>query len=110
MFVVLGLLVFPSDLPDVALAGLCVAAALAFVIRPVAVWASTAFSDFTNRERALLGWAGLRGAVPIVLGTFVLSSHVGERRDDLQRGLLRRRRLRARAGDDARAGGDGAPA
>ena len=79
MFVVLGLLVFPSDLPDVALAGLCVAAALAFVIRPVAVWASTAFSDFTNRERALLGWAGLRGAVPIVLGTFVLSSHVGER-------------------------------
>src|SRR3954471_533467 len=79
MFVVLGLLVFPSDLPAVALPGLCVAAALIFVIRPVAVWASTAFSDFTNRERALLGWAGLRGAVPIVLGTFVLSSHVGER-------------------------------
>jgi potassium/hydrogen antiporter len=79
MFVVLGLLVFPSDLPEVALAGLCVAAALTFVIRPVAVWASTAFSEFTNRERALLGWAGLRGAVPIVLGTFVLSSHVGER-------------------------------
>jgi cell volume regulation protein A len=79
MFVVLGLLVFPSDLPEVALAGLAVAAALTFVIRPVAVWASTAFSDFTNRERALLGWAGLRGAVPIVLGTFVLSSHVPER-------------------------------
>jgi potassium/hydrogen antiporter len=79
MFVVLGLLVFPSDLPDVALAGLCVAAALTFVIRPIAVWASTAFSDFTDRERALLGWAGLRGAVPIVLGTFVLSSHVAER-------------------------------
>jgi potassium/hydrogen antiporter len=31
---------------------------------------------FTARERALLGWAGLRGAVPIVLGTFVLSSHL----------------------------------
>ena len=43
-------------------------------IRPVAVWASTAFSRFTNRERALLGWAGLRGAVPIVLGTFTLSA------------------------------------
>jgi cell volume regulation protein A len=38
------------------------------------VWTSTAFSDFTNKERALLGWAGLRGAVPIVLGTIVLSS------------------------------------
>ena len=48
------------------------------MIRPLAVWVSTAFSDFTARERALLGWAGLRGAVPIVLGTFVLSSeHVG---------------------------------
>ena len=46
------------------------------VCRPVAVWASTAFSDFTARERLLLGWAGLRGAVPIVLATFVLSSDV----------------------------------
>ena len=79
MFVVLGLLVFPRDLPDVALAGLLLAALLAFVIRPAAVWASTAFSNFTNRERAVLGWAGLRGAAPIVLGTFVLSSHVPAR-------------------------------
>ena len=46
------------------------------VIRPVAVWVSTAFSDFTWRERLLIGWAGLRGAVPIVLATFVLSSDV----------------------------------
>ena len=44
--------------------------------RPAAVWASTAFSDFTASERLLLGWAGLRGAVPIVLATFALSSHV----------------------------------
>ena len=54
--------------------GLALAALLMVVIRPVAVWVSTAFSRFTNRERALLGWAGLRGAVPIVLGTFVLSA------------------------------------
>jgi cell volume regulation protein A len=76
MFVVLGLLVFPSDLLAVALAGLGLAALLAFLIRPVAVVLSTAFSDFTGRERALLGWAGLRGAVPIVLGTFVLSAEI----------------------------------
>ncbi len=79
IFVVLGLLVFPSDLVDVALPGLALALALTLVARPISVWASTAFADYTQRERALLGWAGLRGAIPIVLATFVLSSEVGER-------------------------------
>jgi cell volume regulation protein A len=78
MFIVLGLLVFPSDLAPVALPGLALAFLLILVIRPAAVWIATAFSNFTHRERALLGWAGLRGAVPIVLATFVLSSQVGE--------------------------------
>jgi cell volume regulation protein A len=76
MFVVLGLLVFPSDLPAVMVSGFVLALLLVVVVRPVAVWASTAFSDFTARERMFLGWAGLRGAVPIVLGTFVLSAGV----------------------------------
>jgi cell volume regulation protein A len=76
MFVVLGLLVFPSDLPPVVVAGLALAALLVLAIRPAAVWASTALNDYSARERALLGWAGLRGAVPIVLGTFVLSSDI----------------------------------
>jgi len=76
LFIVLGLLVFPHELPPVALAGLALAVLLVLVIRPVAVWVSTAFSDFTWRERLLIGWAGLRGAVPIVLATFVLSSDV----------------------------------
>jgi cell volume regulation protein A len=79
LFVVLGLLVFPSDLPDVELAGIALAIVLMVVARPAAVWASTAFAKYTNRDRALLGWAGLRGAVPIVLATFVLSSDVQER-------------------------------
>ena len=75
IFVVFGLLVFPSELRDVALPGLALALLLMLVIRPAAVWASTIFTaDFTNRDRALLGWAGLRGAVPIVLATFVLSA------------------------------------
>jgi potassium/hydrogen antiporter len=76
MFVVLGLLVFPHELVPVALAGLALAALLVLVVRPIAVWASTGISEFTARERAFLGWAGLRGAVPIVLGTFVLSSSI----------------------------------
>jgi cell volume regulation protein A len=76
LFVVLGLLVFPHDLPHVALDGLAISFLLIVVARPVAAWVSTAFSDFTPRERLFLGWAGLRGAVPIVLATFALSSDV----------------------------------
>jgi cell volume regulation protein A len=76
LFVVLGLLVFPRDLPHVALPGLALAFLLMLAARPAAVWASTMVTDYTHRERLLLGWAGLRGAVPIVVATFVLSSHV----------------------------------
>jgi len=79
LFVVLGLLVFPHDLPRVALHGLALAFLLMLVARPAAVWASTALSRYTNRERVLLGWAGLRGAVPIVLATFALSANVSEK-------------------------------
>ena len=76
LFIVLGLLVFPHELPHVALNGLALASLLVLVARPAAVWASTALSPYTHRERTLLGWAGLRGAVPIVLATFALSSTV----------------------------------
>ncbi len=76
LFVLLGLLVFPNQLPHVAVSGLALAVVLMLVARPTAVWVSTAGSRFSNRERLLLGWAGLRGAAPIVVATFVLSSHV----------------------------------
>jgi cell volume regulation protein A len=74
LFVVLGLLVFPHQLDAVATAGFGLAVLLVAVIRPLAVWMSTACNAFSARERFLLGWAGLRGAAPIVLATFALSA------------------------------------
>ena len=104
IFIVFGLLVFPSELIDVALPGLALAILLMLVVRPAAVLASTLFTGHTRTARLLLGWAGLRGAVPIVLATFVLSSDVTHTEHDLQRRLLRRRRLGDRPGHDARVG------
>jgi cell volume regulation protein A len=79
LFVALGLLVLPHQLLSVAIPSLALAVLLIAVIRPVAVWVSLPFSHFTTPERALLGFAGLRGGVPIVLGTFVLSSGIAHR-------------------------------
>jgi potassium/hydrogen antiporter len=70
MFFTLGLLVFPSQLADVALEGTILALVIAFVARPVAILGATAPFGFSLRERVVLGWAGLRGAVPVVLATF----------------------------------------
>lgn len=70
LFAVLGLLVFPSGLGEIAPEGLALSAALMFVARPVAALAATALSPLGMRERLMLGWAGLRGAIPIWLATF----------------------------------------
>jgi len=70
MFLVLGLLVFPSRLPQVAVSALLVSLFLMFVARPVAVYLGLWGSTFDLRQRTLVAWTGLRGAVPIVLATF----------------------------------------
>jgi cell volume regulation protein A len=71
LFLILGLLVFPSRLPGVALAGLAVAFGLTLVARPLAVLVSVGWMrDVSWRGKVVVGWAGLRGAVPIVLSTF----------------------------------------
>ena len=70
MFFVLGLLVFPGQLGGVAVEGTVLAFVLVLVARPVAAFAATAYERFRPAERLTLGWAGLRGAVPVVLATF----------------------------------------
>jgi potassium/hydrogen antiporter len=77
LFILLGLLVFPSTLGDVAWESLALSAVLIFVARPVAAFIATVFSPLDVRERAMLGWAGLRGATPIWLATFPVVAGVG---------------------------------
>jgi potassium/hydrogen antiporter len=77
LFILLGLLVFPSKLGDVALEGLALSAVLILVARPLAAFVATLFAPLNLRERAMLGWAGLRGATPIWLATFPVVAGVG---------------------------------
>jgi cell volume regulation protein A len=70
LFILLGLLIFPSQLDDVALKGIALSAVLILVARPIAAFVATAFAPLDSRERLMLGWAGLRGATPIWLATF----------------------------------------
>jgi potassium/hydrogen antiporter len=70
LFLLLGLLVFPSRLPAVAVPALAVAGVLILVARPTAVALCSLGARMPWREQAVVSWAGLRGAVPIVLATF----------------------------------------
>lgn len=76
LFIVLGLLVFPSQLTSVAWSAAGLTAILVLVARPLAVAVSTTLFGYSWREQVFLSWAGLRGAVPIVLSTFALSAGV----------------------------------
>jgi len=78
LFILLGLLVFPSSLDDVALESLALSAVLILIARPLASFLATAFSPLDMREKAMLGWAGLRGATPIWLATFPVVAGVGD--------------------------------
>jgi potassium/hydrogen antiporter len=76
LFVLLGLLVTPSRLPDEGLAPFVVAISLVLVARPLAVIACTAPFRVPRREQAFLAWAGLRGGVPIVFATIPIAAGI----------------------------------
>lgn len=76
MFLILGLLVFPSHLPGVALGGLLITVVAIFVARPISVFVALLPVKITVQEKLFVSWVGLRGAVPIVLATFPLLSHM----------------------------------
>ncbi len=70
MFLTLGLLVFPKQMVPYIIPGLFIALFLMFMARPLAVFLCLSFFKMKNRERLLISWVGLRGAVPIVFATY----------------------------------------
>ncbi len=73
LFVLLGLLASPSRLSAQILPALVIGLVLLLVARPASILVSTPWFGFRWRERVFLSWAGLRGAVPVVLATVPLT-------------------------------------
>ncbi|RKQ70965.1 sodium/hydrogen exchanger family protein [Litorimonas taeanensis] len=70
LFLILGLLVTPSELPSAIMPAIICALILTFVARPIAVFTSLGAMKFNIRELTFLSWVGLRGAVPILLAIY----------------------------------------
>jgi cell volume regulation protein A len=76
LFVLLGLLVSPSRLPDAVGPALVVGGALLLLARPLSVAASLVWFRFPWPQQVFISWAGLRGAVPIVAAIIPLTAQV----------------------------------
>ena len=101
LFLLLGLLVNPRELIEFIPEGTAIAVTTAVIARPLA--AVLVAYGFTLPERLILGWAGLRGATPIVFATFPVTEGIAHGDDDLPGRVLRRAALDGPAGADDRA-------
>jgi cell volume regulation protein A len=80
MFVLLGLLVTPHEMGDDIWPALVIGLVLTAVARPLSVFASLLPFRMPWQEQTLIAWAGLRGAVPIILATIPMVSGIPESR------------------------------
>lgn len=76
LFLVLGLLVFPSQLPEVAWFAMLFVFVLMFIARPLGVFTALFKSGYNFKEKLFVSWVGLRGAVPIILATYPFVYHL----------------------------------
>lgn len=72
IYVLLGLLAFPSKFPEIYLYGIGLFLILTLVARPVTVSLLTAFTKLSIQKKTFISWSGIRGTVPIVLATYPL--------------------------------------
>ncbi len=76
MFILLGLLVFPNQLIGVSWQGIVLSFILMFIARPIAVFICMIFMKYNIKEQLFISWAGLKGAVPIVLATYPIVADI----------------------------------
>jgi cell volume regulation protein A len=76
MFLTLGLLVYPSKIPPLMGEGIFATIALLFFARPLSTYLCLKCFRYNLREILYVSWGGLRGAVPIILATYLLVSGV----------------------------------
>lgn len=76
MFIILGLLVFPSQLIKFMLVGSVLAILITIVSRMAVVYILLSKFRYTNKEKFFMGWAGLKGAVPIIFSTMAITEGI----------------------------------
>lgn len=76
MFILMGLLISPKQWVTLWPQGVVLFLVLTFIARPVAVWLGTLGMKVSAREKIFISWAGLRGAVPIILGTYPIAAGI----------------------------------
>jgi potassium/hydrogen antiporter len=76
LFVLLGLFMSPNRLLDAVVPGIVAGLVVTFLARPISVAVSLTPFRMPWREQAFLSWAGLRGAVPIVLAMIPITEGV----------------------------------
>jgi potassium/hydrogen antiporter len=77
MFLTLGLLIYPSHVIHVSGPGILIAGFMILVARPLSVFISLSNAKISWREKTLISWVGLRGAVPVVMATYPLVAGIG---------------------------------
>ena len=80
MFLTLGLFVNPKELGELFGTALSATVCLVMIARPLVVFLCLAKSEYTRSEKLFISWAGLKGAVPIILATYPLMSNIHDAR------------------------------